>query len=174
MPRNIAQIRPYMMFTDKRGILTRSAYDFLFGLFQRVGGSLDSLNAATLQDKSWEEPGTIGSTTPTTGKFTTVETTAALRVGGGVTPNGSGLKHARVPITVPASSSALATAPWANAFADANYTVTAAVYDATASATACLSVTHIETIGTGSVVVRVENTSAGSLTGTVHVIAMHD
>lgn len=173
MARNIAQIRPYMIFTDKRGILTRSAYDFLFGLFQRVGGSLDSLNAATLQDNTWQEPGTIGSTTPTTGKFTTVETTAALRVGGGVTPNGSGLKHARVPITVAASSSALATATWANAFASTNYTVSAEVYDSTAS-TSSLTVQHIETIGTGGVVVRVQNTSAGSLTGTVHVIAMHD
>lgn len=64
-----------MMFTDQSGNLTKDAYDFLFGLFQRVGGSLDNLNAATLETFTWEAPGTIGSTTPASGKFTSVQAT---------------------------------------------------------------------------------------------------
>lgn len=68
---NIQPLRPYMIFTDKQGNLTKEAYEFLFSMFQRVGGSLSNLNAALLQNKTWEAPGTIGFTTPNTGKFTT-------------------------------------------------------------------------------------------------------
>jgi hypothetical protein len=70
-----------MMFTDQNGALSKDAYDFLFTLFQRVGGSLDSLNAVSLQDKTWQEPGTIGSITPNTGKFTTLTSAAYSTTG---------------------------------------------------------------------------------------------
>jgi hypothetical protein len=71
-----------MMFTDGNGNLTKDAYDFLFAMFQRVGGSLESLNAATLQAHTWEEPGSIGATTPTSGKFTTLDTSNAVTMSG--------------------------------------------------------------------------------------------
>lgn len=169
----IPPLRPTAPFTDKAGNLTKDAYDFLFGLYQRVGGSLDSLNAVTLTDATWDAPDPIGSTVPNTVTATTLRSNTTLVVGGGVTPSGSGLKHVRTNLTVGATTSALVTVTWPAPFADANYTVTASVVDSTAS-TVSLSVTHIETIAAGSVVVRVANTSAGSLNGVLHVIAMHD
>lgn len=72
MTLKISPLRPNMMFTDSTGSLTKDAYDFLFAMFQRVGGSLDSLNAATLQGSTWEQPGQIGATTPNYGKFTSL------------------------------------------------------------------------------------------------------
>lgn len=75
--------------------------------------------------------------------------------------------------SIGAGLSALVTLTWAAAFADANYTVQASVVDATA-AVASLRVVHIETISATAVAVRVENTSAGALTGVLHVTAIHD
>lgn len=66
----IPPLRPYMVFTDKDGNLTPDAYNFLFGMFQRVGGSLSSLNAAQLQNGVWEIPGKIGYNVPNVGRFT--------------------------------------------------------------------------------------------------------
>jgi hypothetical protein len=170
----IPPLKPFQLFTDKDGLLTKTAYDFLFGLFSRVGGSLSELNAVTLVDKTWDAPDPIGSTTPSTGKFTTLESTTALTVGASVTATGSGLKHVRISTgSIGAGVSALVTHTWATAFANANYTVSASVQDSTA-ATASLKVVHIETISATQTIVRVENTSAGSLTGTLHLIAMHD
>lgn len=75
----ISPLRPNMVFTDtKFGSLTKEAYDFLYGMFVRIGGSLDALNAATLENHTWEEPGTIGSTTPSSGAFTTVSATGQI------------------------------------------------------------------------------------------------
>lgn len=64
-----------MMFTDESGQLTKDAYDFLFAVFQRIGGSLDSLNAATLENYTWEQPGRIGFSVPSSGNFTTLGAT---------------------------------------------------------------------------------------------------
>lgn len=87
---------------------------------------------------------------------------------------GRGVKHGRVTTgSVPASSSSLVTLTWAAAFLDANYTTTCSVLDATA-ATAALRVVHLETQSASAVAVRVENTSAGALTGTLNCMAMHD
>jgi hypothetical protein len=87
---------------------------------------------------------------------------------------GGGLKHVRQTTgAVGANSNALVTITWASAFIDANYTVSASVVDATTSS-AALKVTHIESVTSTAVTVRVENTSSGALTGTVNVIAMHD
>jgi hypothetical protein len=84
---NIQPLKPFELFTDQNGILTKTAYDFLFGIFQRIGGSLDSLNAVTLADKTWESPGTIGSTTANTGRFTNLTTTGTITAGGNNTFN---------------------------------------------------------------------------------------
>lgn len=97
-----------------------------------------------------------------------------VTVNTGVVADGGGLKHARVTTgSIGAASSALVTVTWTTAFADTNYTVVASVQDSTA-AILSLTVVHIETKTAAAVEVRVQNTSAGSLTGTLHVIAMHD
>lgn len=169
----VQPLQPYVPFVLESGLLTRNGYDFLNNLYIRVGGSLSELNAATLQDGTWQVPGTIGSTTPNTGAFTTFSA-QTLSISGGITQN-TGLKHGRVTTgSIGAGVSALVTFTFAGgAFANTNYTVTASVQDSTA-ATASLKVVHIETRSTTNVVVRVENTSAGALTGTLHIIAMHD
>jgi hypothetical protein len=92
----------------------------------------------------------------------------------GIGNNGSGLKHARITTgSVSGGSTALVTVTWGTAFADANYTVEASVLDATTTSLS-LSVVHIESISASAVTVRILNNSVGSLTGTLHVIAMHD
>lgn len=69
----ISPPRPYVQFVETdSGKLTGQGYDFLYGLYRRVGGSLSDLNAATLLDKTWAEPDPIGSVTPSTGNFTTL------------------------------------------------------------------------------------------------------
>lgn len=67
----IPPLRPSMMFTDKSGNLTKDAYDFLFAMFNRVGGSLSNLDAASLLSGNWSNPNPIGDVTPNSGKFTT-------------------------------------------------------------------------------------------------------
>lgn len=172
---NVQPLRPYVTFVEPSdGTLTKTAYDFLYGLYLRVGGSLDALNAVTLADKTWDAPNPIGSTTPSTGKFTTLQTTTSLNVGLSVLPTGSGLKHVRITTgSIGAGVSALVTHTWATTFADANYTVAAGLIDSTA-ATASLRIVHIEAVTATQVKVRVENTSAGALTGTLNLIALHD
>jgi hypothetical protein len=97
-----------------------------------------------------------------------------LNVGTSVAPDSGGIKHSRVTTgSVSAASTALVTVTWGTAFADANYTVAASVVDSTTTSLS-LSVVHVETIAAGSCTVRVLNNAAGSLTGTLHVIAMHD
>lgn len=93
---------------------------------------------------------------------------------GGVNGNGAGFKHGRVTTgSITAGASANVTLTWTSAFADANYTVSASVEDSTA-ATASLSVVHVESKIAASVTVRVLNSAAGDLTGTLNVIAIHD
>lgn len=168
----IPRLRPNTTFVDSQGNLTLEGYRYLDGLYLRVGGSLDSLNAVTLADKTWDAPNPIGSTTPNTGAFTTL-TATTLSVSA-VSANSPGIKHKRLTTgSIPATTSALVTCTWTTPFVNTNYTVTATVQDST-SATASLVIVHIETIATGSVVVRVSNTSASAITGTLHVIAMHD
>lgn len=66
----VQPLRPNMIFTDKNGNLTKEAYDFLYALFTRVGGSLSNLDAATLLGANWSIPNPIGSSYPNTGQFT--------------------------------------------------------------------------------------------------------
>lgn len=74
---------------------------------------------------------------------------------------------------IAALSSGLVTVTWADPFPTSDYTVSASVQDST-GATASLSVVHVEGITDTAVAVRVQNTSGGDLTGTLHVIAVHD
>lgn len=78
----VPPLRPSMMFTDKTGGLTKDAYDFLFAVFQRIGGSLSNLDAASLLDANWSNPNPIGDVTPSTGKFTTLQSTAGFACNG--------------------------------------------------------------------------------------------
>lgn len=75
--------------------------------------------------------------------------------------------------SVSAGSTALVTVTWDVSFADTNYTPWADVLDATTSSLS-LSVVHIESIAAGSITLRVLNSGAGSLTGTVLAGAIHD
>jgi hypothetical protein len=74
-----------MKFTDENGNLMTGAYDFLFGIYQRIGGVLSALNAATLLDKTWGAPAAIGNNTPNSGAFTSLSatslTTGSVKVG---------------------------------------------------------------------------------------------
>lgn len=98
-----------------------------------------------------------------------------LWVNGGVENSGaSGMKHQRVTTgSLGSGASTVVTLTWGSPFADANYTCTCAVEDTTA-ATASLSVVHIESKTSSAVGVRINNTSAGAITGTLSCIAMHD
>lgn len=78
----IPPLRPSMMFTDKSGNLTKDAYDFLFAMFNRVGGSLSNLDAASLLSGNWSNPNPIGDVTPNSGKFTTLQSTAGFACNG--------------------------------------------------------------------------------------------
>jgi hypothetical protein len=110
-----------------------------------------------------------GNMNPTTLAGATVRFT-----GTGVYNDANGIKHIRLSTgSISGGTSSLITATWTTAFADANYTVTASVLDSTA-ATASLNVVHVESISASQVKVRVSNTSAGALTGTLHIVAMHD
>lgn len=116
-------------------------------------------------------------TLPTSGLLvaTTSPLTAVnLTVSAGVTANSGGIKHGRVTTgAIGSGADALVTLTWGTPFASASYTVSASVLDATTAA-ASLRVVHVETVTAAAVAVRVENTSAGSLTGTLLVIALHD
>lgn len=98
-----------------------------------------------------------------------------LSVSTGVS-DGGGLKHKRVTTgSVAAGNTAEITVTWDTPFADTNYTVTASVVVANpGNAVPFLEIVHIDDIAAGSLNVRVVNGSAGALTGTVQVIAIHD
>ena len=110
------------------------------------------------------------------GSFESLRLTSGgkVKVGKGISADGGGIKHARVTTGSVASSAApLITITWTTPFADANYTVVASVLDSSATSLA-LRVAHVETITAEAVTVRLKNDGAGALTGTVHVIAIHD
>ena len=92
----------------------------------------------------------------------------------GLGPDGGGFKHSRVTTgSIGAGARADVTVTWAHAFADTSYTVQAHVED-TSAAGAGLRVERIRSKVAGSVVVQVMNDSAGALTGTLDVVAIHD
>lgn len=82
IPVKVPPLRPSMMFTDKNGMITKDAYDFLFAIFNRVGGSLSNLDAASLLGANWSNPNAIGDVVSSTGKFTTLQSTAGFACNG--------------------------------------------------------------------------------------------
>jgi hypothetical protein len=117
-------------------------------------------------------PMSVLSTTPVLNLTVTRADSCTLTTG--VAADASGFKHKRLTTgSVAANTDAAVTVNWTTAFADANYTVSCALVDATASASA-LKIIHIDSYTAASVIVRVRNDSAGALTGTLHVIAVHD
>lgn len=155
-----------IIFQDRNaGILSGFYLDSSFYLlFGTGGGHLLRFTRAT-GHAAFDNAVTVGGTFTNSGQ---------TRLDSGIQNNGGGFKHGRVTTgSISATSSALVTNTWTTAFANTSYTVSASVLDSTA-ALLSLEVTHIESITTSNVVVRVSNTSAGSLTGTLHVIAVHD
>lgn len=84
-------------------------------------------------------------------------------------------KHQRVTTgSIGGGGTAAVTITWATPFSNANYTVSAAVVEATAT-TLTLRVHHVESVTAAAVVVRIINDDAvNAKTGTLHVIATQD
>ena len=147
-------------------------------LATQVTGILSYLNGGTGHSNlQFTTTGATNVTLPTSGTLvstTSPVTAVELTVSTGVTADSGGIKHTRISTgSIGSGASVLVTVNWTTAFADAAYTVVASVLDSTA-ATASLSGVHLETQTAGGVKVRVANGSAGSLTGTLQVIALHD
>ena len=101
-----------------------------------------------------------------------------IKVGGGVSADGSGLKHARKSITIPISSGgqnyqagqAAVQVDWVTPFPDTSYTVVATIVGA--SGGVYMGVISEKT--TGHVTVTGYNVFNSPFTGEVDVIAIHD
>lgn len=93
----------------------------------------------------------------------------------GVGFSGQSTKAQRVTTgSVAGAASVAVTLTWTVPFADANYTVSASLVEATAS-TSTLRIHHIESQTAAAVVVRVVNDEAVTAkTGTIHAIAVRD
>lgn len=98
----------------------------------------------------------------------------AVGIGNGMYSNAGGFKHKRGVATgsIAGGASATVTVAWSTAFANANYTTTCNVTEASAART--LSMDKIESQTSSQVVVRVFNSSGSSKSGTVGCIAVHD
>ncbi len=111
----------------------------------------------------------IGTITPTE----KLEVAGKIRIGGGISSNGGGFKHARVAFGLePAGTITCSHVAWATPFPDANYTVTATVGDL--FATARISTLYISDIAAGTFGLCVANQFGEARTVTIHLIAVHD
>jgi hypothetical protein len=170
----------YSLATDRQwaaGALTTQREFVINAPTYRFAGASTITNAATLTVTGAPIAGTNATITNSMAFWVQAGMThlaGGLRVDSSVYNDGGAIKHARVTTgSVGAGSTALITITWATAFADANYTVNASVLEATTSSLS-ISVVHIESQTSSAVTVRVINNAVGSLTGTVHAIAMHD
>lgn len=93
----------------------------------------------------------------------------------GVGFSGKATKAQRVTTgSVAGSGSVAITLTWAAAFSNANYSVSVALVEPTAT-TSTLRIHHVESISASQVVVRVVNDDAVTAkTGTLHVVAVQD
>ncbi len=139
-------------------------------LATQVSGVLPSVNGGTGINN--------GSRTLTLSGFSLTITQTALSAvtmpTSGTLISTTGFKSQRVSTgSIGAGASAVITVTWPTPFADTSYTPVVSVLDSTTAALS-LSVVHIETKIAASISVRVQNTSAGSLTGTLQALALHD
>ncbi len=199
MPTTVQPLRPYTLFTHPNGTLTIEGYNFLYNMYLRIGGSLDSLNAATLADKTWESPNPIGTVDPNIGEFTTLEaadllvtgtttlnggtfdniaigsTTASsgrftnLTVTTSVNNNGGGLKHARGNI-VGLAAGASTNVTFLWPTAFADANYTVNVNVVSAG----IQLVRVTSVLAGQVSFDITNPTGALATGVYHAIAMHD
>jgi hypothetical protein len=93
----------------------------------------------------------------------------------GLSRDGGGLRHARVPIKFCEKTGCTVTVAWKPAFVDANYTPTCTLSDAAPpSKSAGLRLGKIRTQGTNSIGVDIDNLGASPAGGIVNCIAVHD
>ncbi len=147
-------------------------------LTTQVTGVLPFVNGGTSHSNlQFTTTGATNVTLPLSGTLLTKDSSVTaknLNVTDGVVADSGGIKHARVTTgLIGAGLSAVVTVTWGTAFGDTAYTTVASVLDATA-AVASLQVIHIESQTAAAVTVRVLNSSAGGLTGTLDVVALHD
>lgn len=163
---------------------TGSATFPIISLTSGVSGVLPFANGGTAHsDLQFTTSGATNVTLPTTGTLiaqntaitgTTITASTQLTASASVNPDGGGMKHQRVSTgSLGPGVGTVVTLTWPTAFADANYTVVVSVLDTTA-ADASLSIIHIESQSAAAITVRVLNSSAGNITGTLQAIAMHD
>jgi hypothetical protein len=89
----------------------------------------------------------------------------------GFSADSAGLKHKRVTTgSIAAGSTTSVTVSWTTAFADANYTPQAILV----SSSNALFVLNIVSYTASQVVIAVQNSSGGALTGTLQVLGIHD
>ena len=97
-----------------------------------------------------------------------------LNVGQGVAADGGGFKHAAVSTgSVGAGARADVVITWATAFVDTNYTPIVSMVETSAAGTGII-IERIRVRTASAITVQVLNESAGSLTGGVQAIAVHD
>lgn len=99
---------------------------------------------------------------------------AGIKIGGGVSNNGSGFKHQAVPISfIAPRASSLVTLTWSIPFADSSYDPQCSVVDSTAAA-AGLRILHIQSFTPGTVQVWIMNDdSQQPHVGSLHCVAVH-
>lgn len=89
----------------------------------------------------------------------------------GIKPDNYGVKHARASTgSIAAASSTNVNVAWSTSFPDTNYTVIVSVFSSTTDAL----IAYPTTKSVGSVDISVHNSSGGSVSGEVQVIAIHD
>jgi hypothetical protein len=97
-----------------------------------------------------------------------------IKVEGGITPTGSGMKHGTVTINQCPSAGCSKTLTWEGVpFSDSNYTVICDVQDSTRqSEGAGLRLAKLSEVGPKSVRVDIDNLSATTASGVLHCVAL--
>jgi hypothetical protein len=102
-----------------------------------------------------------------------VTVTGSLLLGGGVSSNGGGLKHLRVPISVPFGGGFFQI-DWPSPFPDANYTVVGSVEDPQINVGIQLQFVNLFLKKASSVNVFIANANETSKNAVIDLVAMHD
>jgi hypothetical protein len=102
-----------------------------------------------------------------------VEVTDGLLLGGGVSSNGGGLKHLRVPVSVPFGGGFFQI-DWPSPFPDANYTVVGSVEDLQINFGIQLQFVNLSLKTASSVNVFISNANETSKNAVINLVAMHD